>query len=52
MSELVINTQKQRHFKFGFFPILHACASILVLSNKNILQIICLGNFYNAFAFI
>ena len=42
MSELVINTQKQRHEKFGFFfqyP-LHSCASILVFFNNNILQII------------
>ena len=40
MSELVINTQKQRHVKFGFFPILRVCASILVFFNNNILQII------------
>ena len=51
MSELVINTQKQRHEKFGFFPILHSCASILMFFNNNILQIIFSRQFFQCVCF-
>ena len=51
MSELVINTQKQRHVKFGFFPILRACASILVFFNNKILHIIFSRYFFQCMCF-